>query len=207
MKAAAFFDYGSAEVLRYTDVSDPVMGPEDVLVRVRACGVNHSDIDSRDGTSRWRFELPWVLGAEFAGTVIDVGAEVTSVAVGTLVTALQQYGCGRCTRCARWRPDLCERLQIFGTTRWGGYGELVSVPARVVLPLQAGDDPLAVGGGQCIVSTAWHMVNRLAVIRPGDLVLVPSASGGVAGSLVQCAKQVGADSRRDDWSTRKSGIR
>ena len=114
------------------------------------------------------------------------------MAVGTLVTALQQYGCGRCTRCARWRPDLCERLQIFGTTRWGGYGELVSVPARVVLPLQAGDDPLAVAGGQCIVSTAWHMVNRLAVIRPGDLVLVPSASGGVAGSLVQCAKQVGA---------------
>jgi len=73
VKAAAFFEYGSAEVLRYTDVNDPVIGPEDVLVRMRACGVNHSDIDSRDGTSRWRFELPWVLGAEFAGTVIDVG--------------------------------------------------------------------------------------------------------------------------------------
>lgn len=176
MKAAAFLDHGAAEMLRHADVDDPLMGPEDVLVRVQACGVNHSAIDSRDGTSRWRFELPWVLGAEFAGTVIDVGAEVTSVAAGSLVTALQQYGCGRCTRCAGWRPDLCERLQIFGTTRWGGYGELVSVPARVVFPLQAGDDPLAVAGGQCIGSTAWHMVNRLAVTRPGDLVLVRSAS-------------------------------
>ncbi len=82
------------------------------------------------------------------------------MAVGTLVTALQQYGCGRCTRCARWRPDLCERLQIFGTTRWGGYGELVSVPARVVLPLQAGDDPLAVAGG------AVHRQHRLAHGEP-----------------------------------------
>jgi NADPH:quinone reductase-like Zn-dependent oxidoreductase len=192
MKAAAFFGYGPAEVLRYADVDDPAMGPRDVLVRVRACGVNHSDLDSRDGTSRWRFELPWVLGSEFAGTVVEVGAEVTSVAVGALVTALQQYSCGRCSRCAAWQPDHCERLQIFGTTRWGGYGELVSVPERAILPLQPGDDPVTVAGGQCVVSTAWHMVNRLAVVRPGDLVLVPSASGGVAGSLVQCAKQVGA---------------
>jgi len=192
VKAAAFFDYGPAEVLRYADVDDPVLGPEDVLVRVQVCGVNHSDIDSRAGTSRWPFELPWVLGAEFVGVVVEVGAAVTAVAVGTLVTALQQYSCGRCSRCAAWRPDLCERLQIFGTTRWGGYGELVSVPARAVLPLQPGDHPLAIAGGQCTVSTAWHMVNRLAVVRPGDLVLVPSASGGVAGSLVQCAKQVGA---------------
>jgi NADPH:quinone reductase-like Zn-dependent oxidoreductase len=91
-----------------------------------------------------------------------------------------------------WRPDLCADLEIFGTTRWGGYGELVSVPARAVVPLQPADDPLAMAGGQCVVSTAWHMVNRLALVRPGDLVLVPSASGGVAGALVQCAKLAGA---------------
>ena len=82
MKAAAFFDYGPAEVLRYADVDDPVLGPEDVLVRVQVCGVNHSDIDSRAGTSRWPFELPWVLGAEFVGVVVEVGAAVTAVAVG-----------------------------------------------------------------------------------------------------------------------------
>jgi NADPH:quinone reductase-like Zn-dependent oxidoreductase len=192
MRAAVFFEYGPAEVLRYAEVRDPLIGPQDVLVRVRACGVNHSDLDSRAGTSRWPFELPMVLGAEFAGTVVDVGSEVGSVGVGDQVTALQQYSCGLCAQCARWRPDLCEAFQIFGTTRWGGYGELVSVPARVVVQLQPGDDALAMAGGQCVVSTAWHMVNRLALVRPGDLVLVPSASGGVAGALVQCAKLVGA---------------
>jgi NADPH:quinone reductase-like Zn-dependent oxidoreductase len=192
VKAAAFFAYGPADMLRYSDVADPVVGPRDVLVQVEACGVNHSDLDSRAGTSRWRFELPWVLGAEFVGSVAAVGREVASVRTEDLVTALLQYSCGTCARCESWRPDLCPSLKIFGTDCWGGYGELVSVPERAVVPLQAGDDPLTIAGGQCVVSTAWHMVNRLALVRPGDLVLVPSASGGVGSALVQCAKFVGA---------------
>ena len=192
MKAAAFRDYGPPEVLRYQEVDDPPVGPRDVLVRVEACGVNHSDLDSRNGTSRWRFRLPWVLGAEFVGTVAAVGDEVESVRGGDLVTALLQYSCGRCQRCESWRPDLCPDLKIFGTHCWGGYGEFVSVPERAVIPLQDGDDRLAIAGGQCVVSTAWHMVNRLALVRHGDLVLVPSASGGVGSVLVQCAKMAGA---------------
>ena len=128
----------------------------------------------------------------------EVGDEVASVRPGDLVTALLQYACGQCERCESWRPDLCDP-HIFGTTRWGGYAEFVSVPARAVVRLKAGDDPLAVAGGQCIVSTAWHMVNQLALVRPGDLVLVPSASGGVGSALVQCAKLAGATGRRDRW--------
>ena len=66
------------------------------------------------------------------------------------------------------------------------------MPEPALIPLRPGDDLLPIAGGQCTVSTAWHMVNRLAVVRPGDLVLVPSASGGVGSALVQCAKLVGA---------------
>lgn len=192
MKAAAFFEYGPPEVMSYADVEDPSCGADEVLVRVRTCGVNHSDLDSRAGTSRWHFDLPMVLGAEFVGSVVEVGSEVSVVHKGDLVTALLQYSCGRCRQCARWRSDLCESFQIFGTTRWGGYGEFVSVPARAVVRLDQGDDPLVVAAGQCAVSTAWNMVNKLARVLPGDLVLVPSGSGGVAGALVQCAKAVGA---------------
>jgi NADPH:quinone reductase-like Zn-dependent oxidoreductase len=192
VKAAAFFEYGPPEALRWADVDEPAVGPQDVLVQVGACAVNHSDLDSRAGTSRWPFPLPWVLGAEFTGTVVGTGSDVTGISTGDRVTALLQYSCGKCERCQRWRPDLCASLEIFGTTRWGGYGELVSVPAAAIVPLQPGDDPLAMAGGQCVVSTAWHMVNRLAVVRPGDLVLVPSGSGGVASVLVQCAKLAGA---------------
>ena len=192
VKAAAFYEYGPAEAMQYADIPDPAIGPRDVLVHVQACGVNHSDLDSRAGTSRWPFELPMVLGAEFTGTVAGVGDQAGPIQTGDLVTALQQYSCGRCAQCAKWRPDLCAAFEIFGTTRWGGYGEFVRVPAEVVVPLEPADDPLAVAAGQCVVSTAWHMVNRLALVRPGDLVLVPSASGGVAGALVQCAKLAGA---------------
>ena len=192
MKAAAFYEYGPAEAMCYADIPDPETGAGDVLVQVQACGVNHSDLDSRAGTSRWPFELPMVLGAEFTGTVVAVGSQAAGLRTGDVVTALQQYSCGHCGQCARWRPDLCADFEIFGTTRWGGYGELVCVPAGVVVPLQPGDDLLAMAAGQCVVSTAWHMVNRLALVRPGDLVLVPSASGGVAGALVQCAKLAGA---------------
>ena len=192
MKAAAFYEYGPAGAMRYTDLPDPDVGPADVLIRVQVCGVNHSDLDSRAGTSRWPLQLPMVLGAEFTGTVVEAGREAQHIRAGDLVTALQQYNCGRCPQCAMWRPDLCEAFEVFGTTRWGGYGELVCAPARVVVPLDPRDDPVAVAAGQCVVSTAWHMVNRLALARPGDLILVPSASGGVAGALVQCAKLAGA---------------
>jgi NADPH:quinone reductase-like Zn-dependent oxidoreductase len=192
VKAAAFFATGPDAELTYAEVPTPAAGPRDILVRVHACGVNHSDLDSWRGTSRWSFPLPWVLGAEFTGTVTEVGGEVTSAAVGDLVTALLQYNCETCERCRNWRPDLCPDLTIFGTGCWGGYGELVRVPERAVIPLRPGDDLLAIAGGQCTVSTAWHMVNRLAVVRPGDLVLIPSASGGVGSALVQCAKLAGA---------------
>jgi NADPH:quinone reductase-like Zn-dependent oxidoreductase len=192
VKAAAFFATGADAELTYAEVATPAVGPRDTLVRVRACGVNHSDLDSWRGISRWAFTLPWVLGAEFVGTVAEVGDQVTSVRAGDLVTALLQYNCETCERCQNWRPDLCPNLTIFGTGCWGGYGEFVRVPERAVIPLQPGDDLLPIAGGQCTVSTAWHMVNRLADVHPGDLVLVPSASGGVGTALVQCAKLAGA---------------
>src|SRR6478672_10737959 len=128
-------------------VDDPRCGPQDVLVEVHACGLNHSDLDSRAETARWSLPLPWVLGAEFAGRVAQIGAEVEGIAAGDPVTAYQQYACGRCDACARWREDLCERFRVFGTDCWGGYGELVSVPARAIIPLRGEEDFIAAAGG------------------------------------------------------------
>jgi NADPH:quinone reductase-like Zn-dependent oxidoreductase len=192
MLAATFREYGGPEVMRWDEVADPVPAADEVLVEVRACGLNHSDLDSRAGTSRWPFPMPWVLGAEFAGTVAACGAGVRGIAVGDPVTAYQQYACGECDACARWRPDLCERLVVFGTDRWGGYAELVAVPARAVIPLRDEADFVPAAAAQCVVSTAWSMVVTLAGVRPGETVLVPSASGGVAGAAVQAARFAGA---------------
>ena len=192
MLAATFREYGGPEVMRWEEVPDPVPAADEVLLEVRACGLNHSDLDSRAGTSRWPFPMPWVLGAEFAGTVAVCGAGVRGIAVGDPVTAHQQYACGECRACARWRPDLCERFVVFGTDRWGGYAELVAVPARAVIPLRDEADFVPAAAAQCVASTAWSMVVSLAAVRPGETVLVPSASGGVAGAAVQAARIAGA---------------
>jgi NADPH:quinone reductase-like Zn-dependent oxidoreductase len=192
MFAATFREYGGPEVLRWEEVEDPVPGPDEVLIEVRACGLNHSDLDSRAGTSRWPFAFPHVLGAEFAGFIAQLGSEVEGYLAGQPVTALQQYPCGRCAACVRWHPDLCSRFTVFGTDCWGGYAELVRVPARALIPLVGEDEFVPAAAAQCVVSTAWSMVVRLALIRAGETVLVPSASGGVAGAAVQIAKIAGA---------------
>ncbi|MDX6570076.1 MAG: hypothetical protein QOH15_2654 [Gaiellales bacterium] len=176
----------------WEELDDPRCAEDDVVIDVHACGLNHSDLDSRAGTSRWPFPLPWILGAEFAGVISEVGRDVTGVAVGDPVTAFQQYACGRCAACASWRPDLCERFVVFGTDRPGGYAERVSVPGRAVLPLRGADDFVTAAAAQCVVSTAWSMVTTVAAVRPGDVVLVPSASGGVASAAVQAALIAGA---------------
>jgi NADPH:quinone reductase-like Zn-dependent oxidoreductase len=190
--AATFREYGGPEVLRFEELPDPVPAADEVVIQVRACGVNHSDLDSRAGTSRWPFPLPWVLGAEFAGTVAAVGVEVEGIAPGDPVTAYQQYACGVCPACMRWRHDLCERFVVFGTDRWGGYAELAAVPARAVIPLRGADEFVPAAAAQCVASTAWSMVMSLAAVRAGETVLVPSASGGVASAAVQVARIAGA---------------
>jgi NADPH:quinone reductase-like Zn-dependent oxidoreductase len=192
MRAATFHEYGGPDVLRWEELDDPVPAADEVLIQVRACGLNHSDLDSRAGTSRWPFPMPWILGAEFAGVVAAVGTGVEGISAGDPVTAYQQYACGRCSACMRWREDLCERLVVFGTDRWGGYAELALVPARAVIPLRGEDDFVPAAAAQCVASTAWSMVTSVAGVRAGETVLVPSASGGVAGAAVQAARIAGA---------------
>lgn len=192
MRAATFREYGGPEVMLWENLDDPAPGPDEAIIAVRACGLNHSDLDSRAGTSRWPFKFPHVLGAEFAGVIAALGSDVSGHRVGDPVTAFQQYACGRCEACARWRPDLCPAFTVFGTDCWGGYAEYVRVPARVLIRLRSEDEFVPAAAGQCVVSTAWHMVVSLAAIRAGETVLVPSAAGGVASAAVQCAKLAGA---------------
>jgi NADPH:quinone reductase-like Zn-dependent oxidoreductase len=192
VRAATFREYGGPDVMLWEEIDDPAPGPDEVVIEVRACGLNHSDLDSRAGTSRWPFPMPWVLGAEFAGRVAAIGTGVRGIAPGDPVTAYQQYACGTCAACARWRQDLCERFVVFGTDRWGGYAELAAVPARAVIPLGGEADFVPAAAAQCVVSTAWSMVVSVAAVRAGETVLVPSASGGVAGAAVQVALIAGA---------------
>ena len=190
--AALFREYGPPPVMRWEQVPDPRPGPGEVVIAVRACGLNHCDLDSRAGTSRWTFPLPHVLGAEFAGFIDDIGPGAGDWDIGQPVTALQQYACGTCARCRAWRPDRCLHFTVFGTDCWGGYAERVLVPAHALIPLDGPYDFVTAAAAQCVVSTAWHMVMVMARAHDGQTLLIPSASGGVASAAVQCARLAGA---------------
>ncbi len=101
MKAARFHDYGSVDVMQLDAVPDPEPGAGEVLIRVRACALNHVDIDIREGVSRLPISLPHTLGFEIAGDVAAVGPDVVEAAVGDRVMPLYQVHCRSCAWCAR----------------------------------------------------------------------------------------------------------
>jgi NADPH:quinone reductase-like Zn-dependent oxidoreductase len=180
MRATVFREYGGPEVLRWEEVPDPVASRGDVVIDVHACGVNHCDLDSRAGTSRWEFAFPMVLGGEFAGVISEIGDGVTGLSPGDPVTAVQYYPSGN------------GGFVQFGIDRWGGYAERVVVPAHAVIPLRSDDEIPLAAAAQTVATTAWRMVSTLADLQPGETVLVPSASGGVGSVLVGAAKLLGA---------------
>ena len=180
MRAILLQQFGGPDVLSWQAVHDPVCGADEVVVEVLACGVNHCDLDSRAGTSRWDLALPMVLGGEFAGVVAEVGGTVEHVRPGDHVAVLQHYA------------DDDGTLVQFGIDRWGGYAQFVAVPARAVVVLEGRAQVELAAAGQTVASTAWRMVTTLGDVQPGETVLVPSASGGVASTLVGAARLSGA---------------
>jgi 2-desacetyl-2-hydroxyethyl bacteriochlorophyllide A dehydrogenase len=120
--------------VRYRDVEHPAVGPEDVLVESRAAGLCRTDIEMMTGVftdPRW-VRYPVIPGHEWAGTVVEVGAEVDSISAGDRVVCEGFIVCGRCRPCRRGETQWCERIEALGFTRPGGYAERVAVPARIV---------------------------------------------------------------------------
>jgi threonine dehydrogenase-like Zn-dependent dehydrogenase len=142
--------------VRVETVEEPCPGPDDVLIRVRACGICGSDRHmvqtDPDGYTVYPgyTRFPVIMGHEFAGEVIEVGAEVTSLRAGDAVACDNMAWCGRCAACRAGSPNQCESLEEIGFTVPGGLAEYVGVPARCcwpIAPLLARwkDDGFAVG--------------------------------------------------------------
>src|SRR5919198_2898537 len=118
----------------YRELQPPAVGPGDVLVRSHAAGLCRTDIEMMTGVftdPRW-VRFPVVPGHEWAGTVVEVGADVASVRVGDRVVCEGFIVCHRCRPCRRGETHWCERVEALGFTRPGGYAELVAVPERIV---------------------------------------------------------------------------
>jgi succinate semialdehyde reductase (NADPH) len=194
------------------ELRDPRPGEGEVLVRVAACGVCHTDLHIHDGSVP--FPLPCVLGHEVSGVVAALGAGVSGLSVGDRVAGAFIMPCGTCRMCRSGREELCEpffahnrlngtlydgRTRLFdpdGAPVWmysmGGLAELAVMPYRALalIPDELETTDSAIFG--CALMTAYGALEHVAHLRPGERVTVIGA-GGVGGSVIQVARALGAE--------------
>lgn len=171
------------------EVPRPTPGPGDVLVRVKAAGICHSDAHYRAGKSRVH-PLPLTLGHEVAGVVEQAGAEVANFRPGDRACLHYLATCGQCDYCRQGSEQFCRSGVMMGKYRDGGYAEFVAMPARSVFRLPD-EIPFAQGAIlMCSSATSLHALNK-ARLKPGESVAV-FGIGGLGVSAIQLAKAFGA---------------
>jgi len=190
MKAVVFHQFGGLEVLRYEEVPKPEIGPQDVLIRVKACALNHLDIWVRQG--RPGVSLPHIAGSDVAGEVAEVGSAVEGLTPGRRVLVNPALSCGRCEFCLAGEDSICLRFNILGWQQDGGYAEYVRVPALNVVPTPDGLSDEEAAAFPLTFLTSWHMLIGRARLRAGETVLVHAAGSGIGSAAVQIAKLAGA---------------
>jgi len=192
VKAVVFNQYGGPEVLRYTDVPEPQIGSRDILVRVRACALNHLDLWVRKGIPGVEIPMPHILGSDISGEVEKIGAEVMHVGVGERVLLAPGISCGLCAQCAAGKDNLCRHYTLFGYKVDGGYAEYVKSPAANAVTIPAHMSFEEAAAFPLVFLTAWHMLITRAALKPAEEVLVLGAGSGVGSAAIQIAKIVGA---------------
>jgi NADPH:quinone reductase-like Zn-dependent oxidoreductase len=192
MKATIFKQHGGPEVLEYTDVPDPTIRANEVLVEVKACAMNHLDVFVRNGLPGIDIPLPHILGCDVAGVVREAGELVNWVKPGDEVMVQPGTSCGHCEACLSGQDNLCREYDMIGYRRNGGYAELVAVPGVNLIPKPAELSWEEAAALPLVTVTAWHMLVTRAGVQPGEDVLVHAAGSGVGSVAIQIAKLRGA---------------
>ncbi len=181
MRAVFFEQHGGAEVLRYGDFPEPVVGPHDVLIGVKACALNHLDIWIRQGLPGISIPLPHILGADVSGVILETGKAVRGKKKGSRVV-ISPGGVDS------YSPD----FQILGLQSQGGYAEKVCVNENYVIPVSKRYSFEKWAAMPLVSLTAYHMLVTRAALKPKETVLVHAAGSGVGSIAIQLAKFLGA---------------
>jgi NADPH:quinone reductase-like Zn-dependent oxidoreductase len=193
MKAVFITEHGGSDRLTLGDLPDPTPARNEVVVRVRACAVNHIDLWVRQGLPFLKVHFPHILGGDISGEVIATGLDARGWQLGQRVVVNGLISCGRCLLCLSGRDNLCRRAAIIGEDLPGGYAEFVKVPNENLVPLADSisfESAAAVGG---VFVTAWAMLFNKARLRPGEWVLIHSVGSGVGSAAAQLALLTGAN--------------
>jgi NADPH:quinone reductase-like Zn-dependent oxidoreductase len=186
MKAVRIHQFGGPEVLTYEDVPDPKPRKDQVLIRVRACAMNHLDLWVRKGLPG--INLPHILGSDIAGEIVEVGEYITDFKPGQRVLLAPMHFCNHCAKCAAGLQNQCRQFTVLGNAVDGGNCELMAIPPVNVIPIPDALDFNQAASVPLVFLTAWRMLTGRAAIRQGQTVLVLGANSGVGTAAIQIAK-------------------
>ncbi|MFY9560615.1 MAG: zinc-binding dehydrogenase [Terriglobales bacterium] len=190
MKAVRIHQFGGPEVLTYEDIPNPRPRKDQVLVRVRACSLNHLDLFVRRGLPG--VNLPHILGSDIAGEIVEVGEYVTGFKPGQRVLLAPMHFCNHCPKCVAGLQNQCRQFTVLGNAVDGGNCELIAVPEVNVIPIPDALDFNQAASVPLVFLTAWHMLIGRAALRPGQTVLILGANSGVGIASIQIAKMFNA---------------
>jgi NADPH:quinone reductase-like Zn-dependent oxidoreductase len=189
MKVAWFHKFGGPEVLVHEEAPKPAPKPGEALVRVRAVGINHVDLDHRAGTSRIPVTFPHILGREFAG---ELAGNAGDFKEGDRVWVTCRIPCRKCELCLAGRDNLCVKEGYFGLDIPGGYAEYVAVPIANLNALPSHVRFEDAAAAQIAFGTAWHVLINRGGLQAGQTLLIQAAGSGIGSAAVQVAKLAGA---------------
>ncbi len=187
MKAVIFYEHGGRDKLLYEERPQPEIQDSEVLVRVKACALNHLDLWARQGLPNVKIPLPHISGCDISGEVADEG-NPSQTEVGKKVIVAPGIGCGHCNFCLSGRDNYCRLYQVVGYNTDGGYAEYVKVPESNLLPTPDALSFEEAASVPLVFMTAWHMLVGRAQIGMSEDVLILAAGSGVGIASLQVAK-------------------
>lgn len=187
MKAVRYV--GANRPLEMQEIPIPAFGDHDILVRIKAAGICHSDLHYRSGISG-TMAVPRTLGHEVAGVVEKTGAKVVNVKAGDRVALHYLVTCGDCYYCSTGNEQFCTTGKMIGNHTDGGYAEYIAIPSRSAIPLPEEISFEQAATLMCASATSFHALLK-GRIRPGEKVAV-FGIGGLGISAIQLARAFGA---------------
>ncbi len=192
MKGVRYHQHGGPEVLRWEDLPDPVAGPGQFVLHVKAASINRLDIWLRDGIPSFPIPLPRIPGADAAGVVASVGPGVDSLKSGQRVLLNPATSCGHCEFCGGGDMPLCLDYAIWGEHADGVQREYVAVPAHAAVPIPDSMSFETAAAAPLVFLTSWRMMVSRGRVGPGQWVLIHSVGSGVGTTCLGIAKLFGA---------------